>query len=321
MQQGTSRVLGLPASILLAAGILLAAPLSATAESGQVLLENGGVKVTAADFEAFVLLRVPEVHRAEFRASPERVAKTVEAIYSNRILAAEAKRQGLAEDPAVALRLVHAQEEALASLWQARFRESIAAPDMSARAREVYLTDPGRFTEPAKVTGGYLQVSYVGRTADMALAAASEARKLLLSGRSFAEVAAVYDDARSTSAKQWRPSTFSPKDLPKPVEDVVFSLQQVGDVTEPVVHGQAVHIFQLQQKTPARLRTFEEVRAALVADELSKFRGLETDRRVGELKNTDQTKIYEANIMALVREAPARQATPPPVTPARSRRR
>lgn len=308
MRPVTKRVRGLPARLLLAAWVPFAIPLSAIAESGQVLLENGGVKVTAADFEAFMLLRVPEVHRAEFRASPERVAKTVEAIYTNRILAAEARRQGLADDPAVALRLVHAQEEALASLWQARFRDSIGAVDMTERAREVYLKDPDRFTEPAKVTGGYLQVSYVGRTADMALAAASDARKLLLSGRPFAEVAAVYDDARSASAKRPRPSTFSPKDLPKPVEEAVFSLQRAGDVTEPIVHGQAVHLFQLEQKTPARLRGFEEVRAALAADELSKFRGLETDRRVGELKNTDQTKIYEANIMALVTDAPDRKS-------------
>lgn len=269
--------------------------------SEKPLITQGNTEVLAQDFEAF-LLRIPEGQRSEFRASLERVSKAVELIYTNRTLANEARRRGFDKEPLIALRAKQLEEGFLAQVWQSRQQTEISSPDMVERARDIYRLNPDRFREPERFTGEYLQISLVGRTREMALARAREARERWLAGESFAQIAAQYNDDVMFPKTRGRFEQVTPRDLEKPISESAFSLSKPGDVSQPVESGAALHMVRLEKKTSSRLRTFDEVKDALIADEVARFKGLEADRLIGELKNTTQTKVHEANILELVKD-------------------
>lgn len=275
--------------------------LFAGARESKPLITNGDVEVVAADFEAF-LLRIPEGQRAEFRASLDRVSKAVELLYTNRILANEARREGLDKDPLVALRAKQLEEGYLAQVWQSRYQAAMRSPDMLARAREIYLLQPDRFREPERLSAEYIQVSMLGRTREDALARAQEARAKLVAGEPFDRVASLYSDDRNLPKNRGRIEQVAARDLEKPIADAAFGLSKPGDITQPVEAGAAFHLMRLVTKAPGRLRSFDEVKDGLIAAEASQFKGLETDRRIGELKNSAQTKVHDANILELVKE-------------------
>ena len=278
------------------------------AASDKPLITQGTTEVLAQDFEAF-LLRVPEAQRPEFRASVERVSKAVESIYTNRTLANEARRKGYDKDPLIALRLRQLEEGFLAQVWQSRHQAEMPSPDMVERARDIYRLNPDRFREPERFTGEYLQISLVGRTREMAMARAREARDKWLAGETFAQIAAQYNDDALFPKTRGRFQQLAPHDLEKPVSEAAFSLKKTGEVSQPVESGPALHMVRLEKKTPSRLRSFDEVKDALIAEEVARFRGLETDRLIGELKNTAQTKVHEANILELVKQPGAPTAS------------
>lgn len=267
------------------------------------LIINGDAKVMASDFEAFMLRVAPE-HQAEFRASLERVSKAVEGVYSNRVLAQEARRLGYDKDPLVALRAKQVEEAYLAQVWQIRHQQNLVAPDMIARAREIYALNPDRFKEQQRLTLEYLQISLMGRTREMARDRARQARDKWLRGTAFEQVAAEFNDDRLFVKTKGRLENVLAKDLDPKIAEAAFSLNKPGDISEPVESASAFHILRLEKRTPSRIRPFEEVKDGLIAEQVNAFKGLETDRRIGELKNTDKTQIFEPNILDLVKPLP-----------------
>lgn len=277
--------------------LLLAATAWAQAPADATLITDGTVTVTARDFEAF-LLRAPEEHRPEIRASYERIGKAVDIVYTNRILAAQARREGLDKDPLVQLRMQQIAEGYLAQRWVDNFRKSATTPDLTARAEEIYKLDRKRFVEPERMTGTHLLINLVGRTREMARALAEEIRAKALSGADFEELATVYAaDERARKMKGWIGSAM--KDLMPPIAEAVRALKGPGEITPVVETAEGFHLVKLATRIPERQVKFEEVKDRLIADERARLVGLEADRRIGELKNHAQTRVYEKNINAL----------------------
>src|SRR6266498_3929870 len=79
----------------------LAAP---KVDPGMVVLENGGQKVTALDFDA-AMTRFPDNLRDEARAYPDLIMRNIDALFVNRVLADRAKTAGIDKDPLVQKRI------------------------------------------------------------------------------------------------------------------------------------------------------------------------------------------------------------------------
>ncbi|HRE13426.1 MAG TPA: peptidylprolyl isomerase, partial [Usitatibacteraceae bacterium] len=157
------------------------------------LITNGEIRTTSRDFEAF-MLRIPEAQRAEFRASMERITKAVELVYTNRVLAEEAKKAGLDKDPYIAQRAQQIVEAYYAQVWQEHYQKNLKAPDMTLRAEELYKLNRERFRDPERLDAEHILISLQGRTQEQALARAREARAKWEAGESFAQMAALYTD-------------------------------------------------------------------------------------------------------------------------------
>jgi peptidyl-prolyl cis-trans isomerase C len=290
------------------AAILSLAPLAwaqGTAPAAIPLITNGPIEVTSEDFEAF-LLRAPEDVRPEIRMSPERISKSVETVYTNRVLAEEARKAGLDKDPRVQLRMRQIVEGYLAQLWMSHYPKSIAAPDFAVRAQEVYRLDRARFTEPERISATHLVVGFNGRTREMALERAKEAAVRARADENFAALAKIYTDDPNFKNTGGRLEAVAARDLEKPIAEAAFAAP-AGSIVGPVETPSGFHVLRIEQKVPSRLRPLDEVKDALVAAEREKFANLSTDRRIGELKNTPQTKVYDENILKLVAPVPREQ--------------
>jgi peptidyl-prolyl cis-trans isomerase C len=277
--------------------ILLAATAWAQAPKDIPLITNGSVTVTSEDFDAF-LLRAPEEHRPEIRASFERIGKAVDIVYTNRVVAEDAKRLGLDKDPLVKLRMQQILEGYLAQRWIENYRKTAKTPDLTARAEEIYKLNKQRFFEPDRIIGTHVLINLNGRTREAARALAEEIRAKAVAGADFEELATTYAaDDRARRAKGRLAAAL--KDLEPPIADAIRALKGPGDITPVVEAPEGFHLVKLSKRFPARQRPFDEVKDGIIAEERDRLVNLDADRRIGELKNNAQTKVYEKNINAL----------------------
>jgi hypothetical protein len=186
------------------------------------------------------------------------------------------------------------------------YPKSIAAPDFAVRAQEVYRLDRARFTEPERISATHLVVGFNGRTREMALERAKEAAVRARADENFAALAKIYTDDPNFKNTGGRLEAVAARDLEKPIAEAAFAAP-AGSIVGPVETPSGFHVLRIEQKVPSRLRPLDEVKDALVAAEREKFANLSTDRRIGELKNTPQTKVYDENILKLVAPVPREQ--------------
>lgn len=289
-------------SALFAALLSLPALSQSTGEAP--LITNGAIAVTSADFEAF-LLRVPEKHRLEVRGSVERIGKAVESVYSNRVLAEEARKAGFDKDPLVRQRMKQIEEGYLAQLWTENYRKSVVVPDLSKRAEELYNVNRDKYIEPERFSGQSIVLLKKNRTRDEAMALAAQLRAKVIAGAKFDEVMNASSEDPHFGKNLGKMHRVAARDLEKPLADAVFALKSTGDMTPPVETEAAVYIVQMERKVPARIRLFSEVKQGLEQQERDRYLAEATERRIAELKNTESTKVYSENISALKRDLPS----------------
>ena len=175
MNPTTSFVRALAASLamLLATGVQAAAP-----EPTDVIAESARARVTVADYEAEIA-RLPAGSRAEFAASQLRLKLYLDNLYIARVLAADARAEGLDKDPVLARQIAVQVEKLLAQAKVERIEAAAAAEfDKSAdkytpRVRELYDVNRAKYAVPEQVRA-HILVTVKGGKADEAKRKAEE---------------------------------------------------------------------------------------------------------------------------------------------------
>ena len=283
--------------------LAIACPAWAQLASTVPLLTNGPISVTNEDYEAF-LLRAPEAHRPELRSSMELIGKAVEIVYSNRVLAEEARKAGLYEDPLVRLRMKQIEEGYLAQLWRDNFRKSVVVPDLSKRAEELYNANRERYVEPERFSGKAIVILKKNRSPDEALALAAELRAKIVAGAKFDDVMRASSEDPQFGKNLGRMGRVALKDLEPPLAEAIAALKLPGEITPPVETANSVYVIQMERKVPGAIRPFSGVKNEIESQEREKIIAEATERRIGELKNTEATKVYSENLSALKRDLP-----------------
>src|SRR6185503_19203998 len=139
------------------------------------LVTNGDVGLKRIDFEAY-MDRVPEKLRDEFRADSERVKKTVDGLWVQRMVAERARKAGLAQDPVIASKMRQAQDAVLVEALMLQVEKDMKYPDLLPRAREVYQARRSEFKTEGRVHVEHILVDMKCRTHDAALKRAQEIR-------------------------------------------------------------------------------------------------------------------------------------------------
>ncbi|MCC7328613.1 MAG: peptidyl-prolyl cis-trans isomerase [Gammaproteobacteria bacterium] len=210
-----------------------------------VLARAGGITITVADADA-ALVAMPAADRLEAISSEAAVAEFVSSLVDQRLMAAAARRDGLAQGvPGEGGR---EQDRDLASRWlDAQLGRLLAVS--AAGIAAYYGTHRSEFTEPARAR--------VSRVVAPGEDAARRARAALDRGASLGE-------ARSQAGPGAQADEFWLQDVPGaiPLEAATLHMAPgaVGDIGA-VAGGFAV--LRVEERRPARLRPLAEVREGI----------------------------------------------------------
>jgi peptidyl-prolyl cis-trans isomerase C len=283
-------------------------------DASAVIAESSRARVTLADYEA-ELAKIPGQARADFGADSVRLRQYLDNMYMLRVLAADARAGGLDKDPVLARQIAQQVDLMLARARVDRI-EAQAAADFdrnvdryTARARELYDTDPAKYKTPELVRAAHILIKVVNGDSKAAEQKAEQIRAQAVAGADFGKLARQYSDDHATAEKGGGLGFFERKMMDPAFAKAAFALTKAGDISPPVLSKFGYHVIRLEDRKPAGVRSFEEVKPELLAQLKSK--ALE-DARAAEQRAifSDPTlKVNAALIEQLHTEAAARAAS------------
>lgn len=265
-----------------------------------VLVKWRNLSLSRQDFRA-ALQAVPEKDRAEFSSDMKRVTAMLENILVIRTLSQEAKELGLDKDPLIQKEAELAVQRLLAQRRMAWFEKQIKKPDFTAAALERYKTKAEEFEIPAQIGVSHALVDLKGRSNEEARKRADEVRAKALAGADFADLAKEYSDDPSKAKNGGDLGLFSKGKMVKPFEEAAYALINPGDISEVVQTKFGYHVIRLNSRVPARKKSFDEVKAALIKDLEDKFVAGEVATYLSKIKNDKSIVMETAEIDKLVK--------------------
>jgi peptidyl-prolyl cis-trans isomerase C len=271
------------------------------------LVVNHDITVTKADFDAY-MERVPPEFRLEARSDDARNNKVVDFLFTNRYMAQQAIKAGLDKDPVIARRLQQNTELFLAQQYVNWLERNAPIPaNLEARAKELYLSTPARFTEPARVELQHILIGLTGRTREMALERAKEVRAKALAGEDFLALAKKYSDDPGFKRDGGRLGAVTEKELDDRVATAAFALKSDGAISEPVETNFGFHLVKRIGFQPSYLRKFEDVKAAIIEQEKNRIRSEVSLKMLDAVRRSPETHWNASGIAALRAEIPHEQ--------------
>ena len=307
-------------SLLLAALPLLGGGASAADAS---LMQGANVHITTADVHAELQRMAPEA-RAQMLDQPQALHHLIDRLYLRRAFAVQAEGTSLLKDPQIQYQLLAAREIVMAEAHANRVTTA-AKPDSAAvdkLAQNIYKAEPARFEIPAETRARHILIQ--GATAE----SRAKAEKLLAelkAGANFEELAKTNSADPGSAAKGGDLGFFPKGRMVKPFEDALNALQKSGDLSGVVQSDFGFHIIRLEERQPAGIKPYSEVRDSLHAEiidkALKKAFVEEADRLRAQAKGdeatleafvAEQKKQLPATTVPAAAPAPAPAGTPVP---------
>lgn len=266
-----------------------------SAHADAVLVESAHVKITGADLEAR-LQRIPEENRAEVLGSKTRIAKLLEDLLVNRVIAQQARDAGLGKTPLFRKQMELQEDLLLSKEWLDKQVDGLKLPNFDARARELYRLKEKEYEIPAQVHASHILVDTGSRSKDDALARAKEVREKLAQGASFEAVAAEFSDDPSVKNNKGDMGFFEAKRMVKPFSDAAFAMSKPGEISEPVLTQFGYHVIQFHELKPARVRPFEEVKGEIIDGLRNQYRQEHRQNLMSKAKADPSLKLHEEEV-------------------------
>jgi len=233
-------------------------------QSQEPLAIQGEFVLTQAEIDA-AFSRVSEQHRLAFIRSGERVDQLIRALLQNKILAAEARKDGYAETPLVSGRVALAGEKELAEAWVDHVMAQAPDADYEALAYEYYVANPDQFRSRDRVDVTHLLISSENKSEDKALEQIEALRAQLDADPSrFDELVMEYSEDPSKDTNKGRFPFMMRGEMVAPFEEAAFALEEPGQITQPVRTDYGYHLIRLNRKIPSGLRPYETVKEKAV---------------------------------------------------------
>jgi peptidyl-prolyl cis-trans isomerase C len=225
------------------------APAAPAVAPDKVVLTVGDQKVTAKEFESYIE-GLPEQLRQQARGPLKR--QMAEQIVRVKLLSNEAKKQGLAEEPAMKSRIAFQVENLLAG---AAYNSMLAKAQVDDESAKKYYDE--HKNEWEEVNARHILVKYKGSpvpvregkpelTEEQALAKAQELRKKVVDGADFAAIAKAESDDTQSGSNGGDLGTFKRNSMVPEFEKTAFALP-VGQVSEPIKTQFGYHIIKVEK--------------------------------------------------------------------------
>lgn len=278
-----------------------------------MILTVGNETVTDKEFEA-LLDTLPEQLKAQARMG--RKKEIAEQVARVKMLAQEARKEGLDKSPQYAARIQFQVENMLAGALynELQKKASVDESDLKKRyeeakagaeevnARHILIRAKG---SPSPLGAGKKELSE-----EEALAKVQELRKKILAGEDFAELAKKESDDPGSATNGGDLGSFKRGQMVPAFEQTAFSLKP-GEVSEPVKTQFGYHLIKVEKHTT---KTFEEMKPELE----QRARPEAASKAVDELRTKTDVKFDEAYFgpPPAVQPPAAPGAVPPAAAPA-----
>jgi peptidyl-prolyl cis-trans isomerase D len=134
------------------------------------------------------------------------------------------------------------------------------------RARELYEVDKARYSWPETATITLLFFSSEKDGFDGAQSRANEALAKIKGGADIGDLAASVSEDPSTRDTRGRKGPLARADMDSNLANAVFALKNKGDMTGAVRTREGWFIVRLDERTPPKLRAFDEVKGDILAE-------------------------------------------------------
>jgi peptidyl-prolyl cis-trans isomerase C len=227
----------------------LPAPAAPATDPNKVVLTIGSQKITAAEYDDFVN-SLPQQYQAYARGAGKRTFG--EQIVQLTVLAAQAEKQKLDQEPKIQQELQFQRENFLAGIMFSDLQKNARIDD--AAIQKYYDDHKGDFETVTarhvliRVKGAPMQ-SPAGKpelSDEEALAKAQEIRKRLVAGEDFATVAKAESYDTGSAAMGGSLGSFKKGMMVPPFEAAAFAAK-IGDISEPVKTPFGYHIIQVEK--------------------------------------------------------------------------
>ena len=227
----------------------------------QVLVSGQGVSIDTKEIQ-MELDRFPADGRAQL-SSPAAMQNNIANIYARRVLAKDALKENLDKNPLVIAAIEKAKERILsdAMLEKIDQKNQPSLQDLEAWAQTSYRANSKKYEQPEQVRASHILI----RTAEPDAKAKAEAiLKELRNGADFSKLAKDKSQDPGSAAKGGDLGFFGRGRMIKPFEDTAFGMAKAGDISEVIESPFGFHIIRLDEKKPAGLQPFAEVKDALL---------------------------------------------------------
>ncbi|MGJ8726237.1 MAG: foldase protein PrsA [Roseibacillus sp.] len=206
------------------------------------------------------LLRIKvRFNAAEFQVSDEEVAaavKTFKKRFANeQLLKGAIVNQGWDGEEELVARIRAKLEQ------EAYLRKYVAVEVTEEELQAYYQEHRARFALPERIRARHIFFAALEHPGGAALALAQSVRDALREGRDFNELSAEYSEDPATKEKGGELGWMSRGRMPEGLGEQVFQMQP--GATEVLESDVGAHVFEVQERKPARERSFEEVKDEL----------------------------------------------------------
>ncbi|MCG6966809.1 MAG: peptidylprolyl isomerase [Chromatiaceae bacterium] len=276
----------------------------AVADQSSVIAAYGDT-VLRTDELAAEVHALPAASRERFAKSARSRDNLVVDLLVRRQVAARARQEGIADDPAVRYRLQLLEERLLYEVYMQR--AEAAMPDeavIERMARDEYRAHRERYVTPEAVRASHILLRVnakpgEGRDHEQAMALARELLDRLKAGADFAQLAKEYSEDPGSARKGGDLGFFEKDRMVKPFAEAAFALRKPGDLSGIVETQFGLHIIRLTERRPAGQRSFDEVRDELVASNRTAARNKVRLDVIEPLRDPARLKIDEAALEAV----------------------
>ncbi len=281
---------------LLLLGVLMVAAGYVSAEpqlQDDVLLLDGDLTVTRDDLDRYLRMMLPESEKRAVLASEDRMMAMIQNIYIIRVLSQKAEQLGAEVDKEQMdwelnfernRRLVQAAQEGAIARAQEKF-------DWDGLAKETYLAEKDKFKTEEMVDASHVLISTEQRSDEEALALAKSLREKLLKGEGFDVIARSHSDDKGSATRAGNLGRFDRKKMVKPFADAAFALSKVGQLSEPVKTQFGYHIIKLNEKFPAKTKSFDAVKQEIINSLKARSAGQIRDQLVTDTRSNPDVKV------------------------------
>jgi peptidyl-prolyl cis-trans isomerase C len=259
----------------------------------EVLAKVDDVTITVGEFQDRINQQSPYV-RARY-TSMERKKEFLDNLVRFEVLAKEAQRRGLDKDPEVVRTM---KQVMIQKLLKDQFDKQRMEDITDDECKKFYDSHPDQYNKPEEVRVSSILVK------DMATAkkVMNDPRIKGVDNQQFRNLVAEYSQDLATKDRggDLRYFDAKTKDVPKPIVDAAFALQNIGDVSPPVRTEQGVVILKLTGRRKALVRTFDEVKQQIRNQIYRDKRQEAMESFVKNLRDKANVKIDESKLAKVV---------------------